>query len=45
MTDCILTRLKSFTLLSIKIMLNLQYNGAAWKVQATSEERLALIVS
>ena len=45
MTDSILTRLKSFTLLSIKIMLNLQYNGAAWKVRATSEERLALIGS
>ena len=39
------TRKKDFTFLRIKIMLNMQYNGAAQKVQATREEGLILIVS
>ena len=44
-TECILTRRQQEKKLRFKIMLNPQYNGAARRVQSTTEERLILIVS
>ena len=44
-TECILTRRQQEKKLRFKIMLNPQYNGAARRVQSTTEERILLIVS